>query len=142
MWLNHLSLLHDKYAIVSTDKTPNNCFFCVCKSHYLDCLIKELGIDNSLGNPTYTTIALTKEEILDNHRSILCSFGLIDFLVFSATFSYIMATSFSGRRSQTTTDHEQATGKLYDLQLRVKCTLFCNLQSRARTHIVLVCTSY
>jgi hypothetical protein len=105
-------------------------------------LIKELGIDNSLGNPTYTTIALTKEEILDNHRSILCSFGLIDFLVFSATFSYIMATSFSGRRSQTTTDHEQATGKLYDLQLRIKCTLFCNLQSRARTHTVLVCTSY
>ena len=25
------------------------------KSHYIDCLIKELGIDNSaLGNPTYT----------------------------------------------------------------------------------------
>ena len=116
MWLNHLSLLHDKYAIVSTDKAPNNIVL-VCKSHYLDCLIKELGIDNSLSNPTYTTIALTKEEILDNHRSILCSFGLIDFLVFSATFSYIMATSFSGRRSQTTIDHEQATDKLYDLQL-------------------------
>jgi hypothetical protein len=130
MWLNHLSLLHDKYAIVSTDKAPNNivlvckshylpnnsykpirCGFVpgfvnckrgctqlaaashkvyqlqapnnivlVCKSHYLDCLIKELGIDNSLGNPTYTTIALTKEEILDNHRSILCSFGLIDII--------------------------------------------------------------
>jgi hypothetical protein len=29
-----------------------------------------------------------------------------------------------------TTDHGQATGKLYYLQLRVKCTLFCNLQSR------------
>jgi hypothetical protein len=43
-------------------------------------LIKELGIDNSLGNPTYTTTALTKEEILDNHRSILCSFGLNDFI--------------------------------------------------------------
>ena len=122
MWLSHLSLLHDKYAIVSTDKAPNNIVL-VCKSHYLDCLIKELGIDNSLSNPTYTTIALTKEEVLDNHRSILCSFGLIDFLVFSATFSYIMATSFSGRRSQTTIDHEQATDKLYDLQLRVECTL-------------------
>ena len=141
MWLSHLSLLHDKYAIVSTDKAPNNIVF-VCNSHYIYCLIKELGIDNSLGNPTYTTTALTKEEILDNHRSILCSFGLIDILVFSATFSYIMTTSFSGRRSQTTTDHEQATGKLYDLQLRVECTLFCNLQSRARTHTVLVCTSY
>jgi hypothetical protein len=49
----HLSLLHDKYVIVSADKAPNNIVF-VCKSHYTDCLIKELGIDNSLGNPTYT----------------------------------------------------------------------------------------
>jgi hypothetical protein len=37
-----------------------------------------------------------------------------------------------------TTDHGLATGKLYHLQLRVECTLFCNLQSRARTHAVLV----
>jgi hypothetical protein len=49
----HLSLLHDKYIIVSVDKAPNNIVF-VCKSHYIDCLIKELGIDNSLDNPTYT----------------------------------------------------------------------------------------
>ena len=49
----HLSLLHDVYVIVSADKAPNNIVF-VCKSHYIDCLIKELGIDNSLGNPTYT----------------------------------------------------------------------------------------
>jgi hypothetical protein len=39
-------------------------------------LIKELGIDNSLGNPTYTPTTLTKDEILDNHRSVLCSFGI------------------------------------------------------------------
>ena len=49
----HLSLLHDTYVIVSTHKAPNNIVF-VCKSHYIDGLIKELGIDNSLGNPTYT----------------------------------------------------------------------------------------
>jgi hypothetical protein len=41
-----------------------------------DCLIKELGIDNSLCNPTYTPTTLTKEEILENHRSVLCSFGI------------------------------------------------------------------
>jgi hypothetical protein len=40
-----------------------------------------------------------------------------------------------------TTDHGQATGKLYDLWLRVKYTFFCNLQSRARTHTVLVISS-
>jgi hypothetical protein len=71
----HLSLLHDKYVIVFADKAPNNIVF-VCKSHYIDCLIKELSIDSSLGNPTYTPTTLTKEEILDNRRSVLCSFGI------------------------------------------------------------------
>ena len=74
--VKHLSLLHDKYVIVSADKAPNNIVF-VCKSHYIDCLIKELGIDNSLGNPTYTPTTLTKEEILDNHWSVLCSFRIL-----------------------------------------------------------------
>jgi hypothetical protein len=41
-----------------------------------------------------------------------------------------------------TTGHGQATGKLYHLRLRVECTLFCNLQSRARTHAVLVIVLY
>ena len=59
----HLSFLHDKYVIVSPDMVPNNIAF-VCKSHYVDCLIKELGIDNSPGNPTYTPTTLTKEEIM------------------------------------------------------------------------------
>jgi hypothetical protein len=68
----HLSLLHDKYVTVSADKAPNTIDF-VCKSHYIDCLIKELGIHNSLGNPTYTPTTLAKEEILDKHRSVLCS---------------------------------------------------------------------
>ena len=35
-------------------------------------------------------------------------------------------------------NHGQATGKLYHLLLRVECTLFCKLQSQARTHVVLV----
>jgi hypothetical protein len=66
----HLSLLHDKYVIVSADKAPNNIVL-VCKSHYIDCLIKELGIDNSLGKPY-----IYPDDILDNHRSVLCSFGI------------------------------------------------------------------
>ena len=32
----------------------------------------------------------------------------------------------------------RATGKRYHLLLRVDCTLFCNLQRRARPHAVLV----
>jgi hypothetical protein len=57
--LLNTSLLHDKYGIVSADKAPNNNVF-VCKSHYIDCLIKELGIDNSLDNPTYTPMTLER----------------------------------------------------------------------------------
>jgi hypothetical protein len=71
----YLSLLHSKYVIVSADKVPNNIVF-VCISHYIDCLIKELAIDNSLGNPIYIPTTLTKGEILDNHRSVLYSFGI------------------------------------------------------------------
>jgi hypothetical protein len=48
----------------------------VCKSHHIDCLIKELGIDNSLGNLTNTSTTHTKEKILDHHRSVFCSFGI------------------------------------------------------------------
>ena len=39
-------------------------------------MINELGIDSSLGNPTYKSITLSKEEITDNHRSVLSSFGV------------------------------------------------------------------
>ena len=51
---------------------------------------------------------------------------IIWFLVFNATFSYIMATSFSGGRNRREPDHGQVTGKLlvYHLWLRVQCTLF------------------
>jgi hypothetical protein len=69
---------------------------------------------------------------------------LIDwFLVFNATFSYIMATSFSGGRSrrEPPTMSKQLVN-FYHLRLRVQCTFFCNLQSQARTHAVLVIGLY
>ena len=48
----------------------------LCKPHYVDCFIKELGIDNSPGNPAFIPTTITKEEILDNHMSVLCSFAI------------------------------------------------------------------
>jgi len=33
-------------------------------------------LDISQGNPTYTATALSKEEIINNHMSVLSSFGL------------------------------------------------------------------
>jgi len=69
--------------------------------------------------------------------------------VFNATFSNISAISWrpvlvvdEAGVPERTTDLGQATGKLYHLRLRVECTLFCNLQSRAGTQAVLVIGLY
>ena len=75
--MKHLFHLHDRYVVVPADNALNNIVF-VCKSHYTDHLIKELGIANSLGNPIYTSTTLTKEEILCNDRPVLCSFGILN----------------------------------------------------------------
>jgi hypothetical protein len=40
-----MSHLNDKYVTVPVENTANN-IVCVCKSHYIDHLIKELVIDN------------------------------------------------------------------------------------------------
>ena len=55
----HLSELRDNYVVVPADKALNNIVF-ACKSRYIDFLIKELGIDSSLGSQTYTPTTLTK----------------------------------------------------------------------------------
>jgi len=48
----------------------------VCKTYYIDRLVKEIGINNNTDNPTYTPISFSKEEILSNNRSVISSFGL------------------------------------------------------------------
>jgi hypothetical protein len=68
-------------------------------------------------------------------------------LCFNATFSNISAISWRPAFVVEETvvpgeDHGQATGKLYHLRLRVECTFYCNLQSRARTHAELVIGLY
>jgi hypothetical protein len=66
-----------------------------------------------------------------------------DFWCFNVNFSNMSAISWCPvlvveEYPERTTDHGQANGKLYHLRLRVECTLFCNLKSRARTHAVSV----
>jgi len=56
-------------------KPTNNLVF-VCKIYYTACLVGELDVINSTGNPTYTPTSLSKEEILSNHKSVISSFGL------------------------------------------------------------------
>jgi len=77
-------------------------------------------------------------------------YDFILFIVFNATFSNISAISWrpalvvwkKPEYPERTIDHGQATGKLYHLRLWVECTFFCNLQSRALTHAVLVIGLY
>jgi hypothetical protein len=80
---------------------------------------------------------------------LLYDLDFFDCLCFNATFSNISAMSWrpvlvveEAEYPERTTNHGQATGKLYHLRLRIECTLFCNLQSRARTHAVLVIGLY
>ena len=48
----------------------------VCKKHYVSILSEELGLDSLPGNPTYNITDLSASEVLDNHKSVLTSFGI------------------------------------------------------------------
>ena len=56
-----------KNILLSLQKRPLiiSSFF-LCKSHYIDSLLKKFGIDNSLGNFACTQPTPKKDEILDN----------------------------------------------------------------------------
>jgi hypothetical protein len=77
------------------------------------------------------------EHVMQLYRIVVTVLPWFHFL--SDDVSFIFAAILLLAR---TTDHRQATGKLYHLRLRVECTLFCNLQSRMRTHAVLVIGLY
>jgi hypothetical protein len=67
---NELERLREEFVLVPAKKACNNIVF-VCKAHYYNCILNELGIKSTFGNPTYTPTALSKDEILQNHRSVL-----------------------------------------------------------------------
>ena len=67
--------LHENFVIVPADKASNNYTF-VCKRHYVDILIEELGLHSLPGNPTYNLTDFSASEVLDNHKSVLTSFGV------------------------------------------------------------------
>jgi hypothetical protein len=56
--------LYDKFVVFQVGKAIT--ISLECKSDYIDCLIKELCIANSPGNPQYTPSTLTSET-LENH---------------------------------------------------------------------------
>jgi hypothetical protein len=56
--------------LVLAEKACNNIVF-DCKAHYHQCIINELGINFTIGNRTYTPTTFSKDEILQNHASVL-----------------------------------------------------------------------
>jgi len=77
--VDNLTDIHSKYVVVPADKASNNIVF-VCKIYYIDCLVKELGINNNTGNPTKTPTSLSKDGILFNHKSYSYCYSWIECL--------------------------------------------------------------
>ena len=48
----------------------------VKKKYYVSILIEELGLNLLPSNPTYNLTDLSASEVLDNHKSVLASFGI------------------------------------------------------------------
>ena len=47
-----LAEIHEKFVVAPADKVSNNIVF-VCKTHYINCLMEELGMSTMTGNPTF-----------------------------------------------------------------------------------------
>jgi hypothetical protein len=72
---NELERIHDEFVLAPADKASTYIAF-VCKAHYYNCILNELGINSTFANPTYTPIGLSKDEILQNHRSVFDTFNM------------------------------------------------------------------
>ena len=67
--------LHEKFVIVPADEASNNYTF-VCKRYYVDILIETIWLHLLPGNPTYNLTDFSASEVLDNHKSVLTTFGI------------------------------------------------------------------
>ena len=73
-----LKKLHNKYVITPIDKAAGNVTF-ICKRFYATVLIKELGLDGTVGNATYkSVINKTEKDIVDSHFNDLSNKLKID----------------------------------------------------------------
>jgi hypothetical protein len=73
--VNELRRLHDNFVLVPANRASNNIVF-ACKNYFYECLLNEMGFTSTSGNPTYTRTKLTKDDILQNHLSVLNSFHI------------------------------------------------------------------
>jgi hypothetical protein len=73
--IRELNRLHEKYVLVPADKACNSIVF-LCKAHYYQCIINELVINSTFGNRTYPLTTFSKDEILQNHASVLSTLNI------------------------------------------------------------------
>ena len=73
--VRELSRLHENFVIVPADQASNNYTF-VSKRYNVSILTEEHGLNYLPGNPTYNLADLSVPEVLDNHKSVLSSFGI------------------------------------------------------------------
>lgn len=93
MTTSMLLSLQTRYLIIWFLYVNQNC---------IDCLIKEIGIGNSIDNPTYIPMILTKVEIQDNHLSVLYSFGISnkdEERIYRHCTGYLICTSIHTNRT-------------------------------------------
>ena len=74
--VHELFRLHYNFVIDPVDKESNKYITFVCKKHYVDILIEELGLHLLPMNPTYNLTYFCASEVFDNHKSFLTSFGI------------------------------------------------------------------
>ena len=68
--VSELADLHYKCVEVTADKASNNIVI-VCKTHCINCLREDLGLNTSEGDPTYTCTSLFKGNS-ENNTSQFC----------------------------------------------------------------------
>ena len=69
-----LSTIHNKYVVVPADKAQNNIVL-ICKTFYIQCLLSEVYVQNNGIDKIYIATTLSKKDIVENHKSVLSSFG-------------------------------------------------------------------
>ena len=73
--VREFSRLHENVVTVPANKASINYTF-ICKRHYVSIFTEELGLNSLPENPTYNLADFSVSEMLDNHKSVLTSFGI------------------------------------------------------------------
>jgi hypothetical protein len=137
-FLHHLnwSPWYSWNIVESVVKTPNNQIIkrCRCRSNNQEG--KGWDVIDRLISVTLLCLSWSRNSIFN----VICRGFLLHSiqLYHGDQFKWCRKPEYPERN----TDHGQGTGKLYHLRLLVESSLFCNLQSRARTHAVLVIGLY